>query len=456
MAKHRRKIIIMGAAGRDFHNFNTVYRDNKDYEVVAFTATQIPDIHGRRYPAVLAGKLYPRGIPIYDEKQLLGLIKKHGIDEVVFSYSDVPYQSVMEKAAYVTAAGARFSFEGGAPTMIKSKKPVVAVCAVRTGCGKSQTTRKVAKVLQSMGKKVVAIRHPMPYGDLVRQACQRFATLKDLDKHQCTIEEREEYEPHIVNDVIVYAGVDYEMIIRQAEKEADVILWDGGNNDMSFYKPDLMITVVDPHRPGHELSYYPGQNNLLMADVVLINKIDSADPDDVTEVRNNIRAYNPEAVVVDGASPLEVEHFEKIRGKKVLVVEDGPTLTHGEMPYGAGVVAAEKYGAAELVDPRPYTVGSITDTFKKYPDIGVLLPAMGYGVKQVKDLQTTINKTKCDLVVVATPIDLTRLIKINKPSVRVFYSLQEIGSPDLASVLKEFLGVKRKKSTAKKVSAGKR
>ena len=456
MAKHRRKIIIMGAAGRDFHNFNTVYRDNKDYEVVAFTATQIPDIHGRRYPAVLAGKLYPRGIPIYDEKQLLGLIKKHGIDEVVFSYSDVPYQSVMEKAAYVTAAGARFSFEGGAPTMIKSKKPVVAVCAVRTGCGKSQTTRKVAKVLQSMGKKVVAIRHPMPYGDLARQACQRFATLKDLDKHQCTIEEREEYEPHIVNDVIVYAGVDYEMIIRQAEKEADVILWDGGNNDMSFYKPDLMITVVDPHRPGHELSYYPGQNNLLMADVVLINKIDSADPDDVTEVRNNIRAYNPEAVVVDGASPLEVEHFEKIRGKKVLVVEDGPTLTHGEMPYGAGVVAAEKYGAAELVDPRPYTVGSITDTFKKYPDIGVLLPAMGYGVKQVKDLQTTINKTKCDLVVVATPIDLTRLIKINKPSVRVFYSLQEIGSPDLASVLKEFLGVKRKKSTAKKVSAGKR
>lgn len=456
MAKHRKKIIIMGAAGRDFHNFNTVYRDDKDCEVVAFTATQIPDIHGRRYPAVLAGKLYPKGIPIYDEKELLGLIKKHGVDEVVFSYSDVPYQYVMEKAAYVTAAGARFSVEGGAPTMIKSKKPVVAVCAVRTGCGKSQTARKVAKILQSMGKKVVAVRHPMPYGDLARQACQRFATLKDLDKHQCTIEEREEYEPHIVNGVIVYAGVDYEMIIRQAEKEADVILWDGGNNDMSFYKPDLLITVVDPHRPGHELSYYPGQNNLLTADVVLINKIDSADPDDVTEVRNNVRTYNPQAVVVDGASPLEVEHFQKIRGKKVLVVEDGPTLTHGEMPYGAGVVAAEKYGAAELVDPRPYTVGSITDTFKKYPDIGVLLPAMGYGDKQVRDLEATINKTKCDLVVIATPIDLTRLIKINKPSVRVFYSLQEIGLPDLTSVLADFLGEKVKESAAKKVSAGRR
>jgi len=449
MAKNRKRIIIMGAAGRDFHNFNTLYRDNNDVEVVAFTATQIPDIFGRKYPASLAGKLYPKGIPIYDEKKLLDLIAKHRIDEVVFSYSDVPYQYIMEKAAYVNAAGARFAVEGGAPTMIKSTKPVVAVCAVRTGCGKSQTTRAVAKVLQDMGKKVVAIRHPMPYGDLAKQACQRFATLKDLVKHKCTIEEREEYEPHIVNGVIVYAGVDYEMIIREAEKEADVILWDGGNNDMSFYKPDLTITVVDPHRPGHEISYYPGQQNLLMADVVVINKIDSADPEDVAEVRSNIRNYNPKAIIIEAASPVMVEDYQKIKGKRVLVVEDGPTLTHGEMPYGAGIVAAEKYGAIEFVDPRPYTVNSITDTFKKYPEIGTLLPAMGYSPQQVKDLETTINKTKCDLVVIATPIDLTRLIKINKPSVRVFYSLQEIGSPDLAGVLKDYFGGRKRKSASK-------
>ncbi|UCD63593.1 MAG: GTPase [Candidatus Zixiibacteriota bacterium] len=446
MARNRKKIIIMGAAGRDFHNFNVLYRDNRNVEVVAFTAAQIPDIEGRRYPAKLAGKLYPKGIPIHEEAKLLDLIKKHGVDEVVFSYSDVPYQYVMERAAYVMTAGARFSVESGDATMVRSKKPVVAVCAVRTGCGKSQTTRKVAEVLQSMGKKVVAIRHPMPYGDLAKQACQRFATLADLDKNKCTIEEREEYEPHINRGIVVYAGVDYEMIVRQAEKEADIILWDGGNNDMSFYKADLYITVVDPHRPGHELSYYPGQNNLLLADVIVINKIDSADPDGVAEVRENIAAYNPGATVIDAASPLAVDKPERIRGKKVLVVEDGPTLTHGEMAYGAGVVAAQKYGAAELVDPRPYTVKSISETYEKYPEIGVLLPAMGYGDQQVRDLETTINRTRCDLVVVATPIDLTRIINIKKPSVRVYYNLQEIGSPDLTDVLGDFVaGMKKGK-----------
>ncbi len=442
----------MGAAGRDFHNFNTLYRDNEDVEIVAFTATQIPDIEGRVYPASLAGKLYPKGIPIKDESELLDLIRKHAIDEVIFSYSDVPYQYVMEKAAYVMSAGARFAVEGSTPTMIECGKPVVAVGAIRTGCGKSQTTRRVAEVLQSLGKKVVAIRHPMPYGDLAKQDCQRFATLADLDKHKCTIEEREEYEPHINRGVVVYAGIDYEMIVREAEKEADVILWDGGNNDMSFYKPDLMITVVDPHRPGHEITYYPGQNNLLLADVIVMNKIDSADAEDISEVRQNIAAYNPDAIVVDAASPLVVDGGEKIRGKKVLVVEDGPTLTHGEMTYGAGVVAAEKYGAAELVDPRPYTVKSISDTFKKYPGIGLLLPAMGYGDKQVKDLESTINKTKCDLVVIATPIDLSRIIKIKKPTVRVSYNLQEIGKPDLHDILSDFVNKKSKKTTKKRAS----
>jgi predicted GTPase len=434
----KRKILIMGAAGRDFHNFNTLYREDKTVEVVAFTATQIPDIEGRKYPASLAGKFYPKGIPIFDESKLLDLIKKYKVDEVVFSYSDVPYNYVMEKAAYINSAGASFTLAGGDPTMIKSKKPVVAVCAIRTGCGKSQTTRRVAEVLQAMGKKVVAIRHPMPYGNLAKQACQRFATLKDLDKHKCTIEEREEYEPHINTGVIVYAGVDYEMIIRQAEKEADVILWDGGNNDMPFYKPDLFITVVDPHRPGHELSYYPGQHNLLMADVIVINKIDSADADGVAEVRENIAMYNPNATVIEAASPIEADKPELIKGKKVLVVEDGPTLTHGEMTYGAGVVAAQKYGAAELVDPRPFTVKSISATYEKYPGIGMLLPAMGYGDKQVKDLETTINRTKCDLVIVATPIDLTRVLNIKKPSVRIFYNLQEIGTPNLEMVMKGY------------------
>ncbi len=452
MSKNRKKIIIMGAAGRDFHNFNTLYRGNKGIEVVAFTATQIPDIDGRKYPKSLAGDLYPKGIPIYDESELLKLIKKHDIEEVVFSYSDVPYQFVMEKAAMVMAAGARFALEGGDPTMIKSTKPVVAVLAARTGCGKSQTTRRVAEILQAMGKKVVAIRHPMPYGDLAKQACQRFGKLSDLDKHKCTIEEREEYEPHIVSGVTIYAGVDYEMIIREAEKEADIILWDGGNNDMSFYKADITITVVDPHRVGHELTYYPGQNNLLLADIIVINKIDSADHDDVAQLRANIAAYNPDATVVDGASPIQVDKPELIRGKRVLVVEDGPTLTHGEMAYGAGVVAAEKYGAAELVDPRPYTVKSITETFEKYPNIGVLLPAMGYGDKQVKDLETTINKVKCDTVIIGTPIDLGRILKIKKPYTRVYYSLQEIGTPNLTELLGDAFGAKKKaaKRTTKK------
>ena len=448
----RKKIIIMGAAGRDFHNFNVLYRNNKSVEVVAFTATQIPDIQGRKYPRALAGKLYPKGIPIYDEAELLDLIRKHKVDEVIFSYSDVPYPYVMEKAAYVMAAGARFSVEGSLSTQIKSSRTVISVCAVRTGSGKSQTTRRVAEVLQAMGKKVVAIRHPMPYGDLTKQVCQRFADLKDLDRHKCTIEEREEYEPHIMRGITVYAGVDYEKIVREAEKEADVILWDGGNNDMSFYRTDFLFTVVDPHRPGHEISYYPGQANLLMADAIVINKIDSADSDGIAEVRANIAAYNPGAVVIDAASPIQVDRPELIRGKRVLVVEDGPTLTHGEMQYGAGVVAAGKYGAGELIDPRPYTVKSITQTFEKYPDIGVLLPAMGYGDQQVKDLETTINRTECDAVVVATPIDLSRIIKIKHPTVRVYYSLQEIGTPDVTTVLHDFFSRKagRKKESRKK------
>ena len=458
MMNVRKKIIVMGAAGRDFHNFNTLYRNNAQVEVVAFTATQIPDIAGRKYPAQLAGKLYPKGIPIYPESDLFDLIKKHEADEVVFSYSDVSYQYVMEKAAHVMAAGARFTFEGGRPTMIKSTKPVVAVCAVRTGSGKSQTTRKVAQTLMALGKKVVAIRHPMPYGDLTKQVCMRFATLRDLDKHNCTIEEREEYEPHIVNGITVYAGVDYEVIIRQAEKEADVILWDGGNNDMPFYAPDLHITVVDPHRPGHERTYYPGQNNLIMADVIVINKIDSADPESISEVRNNISTYNPNSIVIDAASPIQVSDALAMRGKRVLVVEDGPTLTHGEMKYGAGVVAAERFGAAELVDPRPYAVRSIAATYEKYPDIGILLPAMGYGAKQTKDLEDTINKAKCDLVVIATPIDLAKIVKINKPTVRVYYDLQELGEPNLMTVLSAKFGPKKsdaKKAVAKKVSAKK-
>ena len=435
----RRKMIIMGAAGRDFHNFNTLFRNRRDVEVVAFTATQIPDIEGRKYPAALAGKLYPKGIPIEAESDLEKLIVKHDVDEVMFAYSDVSNQYVMEKAALVNALGAHFTVAGARDTMVKSVKPVISICAVRTGSGKSQTTRRVAKLLVEAGKKVVAIRHPMPYGDLAKQKVQRFATLEDLVKHKCTIEEIEEYEPHIVNGVIVYAGVDYEAILRQAEKEADVVLWDGGNNDLPFYKPDLHIVVVDPHRPGHELTYYPGRANLIMADAVVINKIDTADLCAVEEVRASVARLAPKAVVIDGASPISLDRPERIKGKRVLCVEDGPTLTHGGMKYGAAIMAARKYHAAELVDPRPYVTGKIAETFRKYPDIGMLLPAMGYGPEQVKDLQKTINRVDCDLVIVGTPIDLGRYVKIDKPALRVMYDLQEIGHPDLADVLKKYL-----------------
>ena len=435
----RTRVIIMGAAGRDFHNFNTFFRDNEQYEVVAFTATQIPNIEGRKYPAELAGKLYPNGIDIYPESELPELIRKFQVDEVVFAYSDVPYDYVMSRSAIVNAAGADFKVMGPNRTMLRSSKPVIAVCAVRTGCGKSQTTRRVIEILQEAGKKVVAIRHPMPYGNLVEQRVQRFATLEDLDKYKCTIEEREEYEPHIVRGNVIYAGVDYEAILREAEKEADIIVWDGGNNDLPFYHADLHITVADPHRPGDELFYYPGEANLRMADVVVINKIDTADPDDVLMVRESIQEVNPEAMVIDAASPISVEDYHLIQGKRVLCVEDGPTLTHGEMTYGAAVVAANKYGAAELVDPRPYTVGTITETFKKYPDIGTLLPAMGYSPRQIEDLEETINKAEADVVIIGTPIDLRKLIKINKPAVRVTYELQEIGKPDLRDALKQFL-----------------
>ncbi|MCB9209750.1 MAG: GTPase [Ignavibacteriales bacterium] len=433
----KKNILIMGAAGRDFHNFNVFFRDNEDYNVVAFTATQIPNIDGRMYPKELAGKLYPKGIKIYDESELINLIKKLKVDEVVFSYSDVPFNYVMTKASIVNAAGVSFRLLGAEETMLKSTKPVVAVLAVRTGCGKSQTSRKIVKLLRDAGKKVVAIRHPMPYGDLVKQKVQRFATLADLKKHDCTIEEIEEYEPHIALGGIIYAGVDYEAILREAEKEADVILWDGGNNDMSFYKADLTITVVDPHRPGHELTYYPGNTCLRMADAVVVNKIDSADQEDILTVINNTRAVNPTATIIEGASPLIVDKPELIKNKRVLVVEDGPTLTHGEMKYGAGTVAAQKLGAKEIVDPRPFTVKSISATFEKYPNIGILLPAMGYGKAQMKDLEKTINSVDCDSVVIGTPIDLGRILKINKPSTRVMYELQEIGSNTIELMLKE-------------------
>ena len=429
----------MGAAGRDFHNFNLIYRDNDKYEVVTFTATQIPDIDGRKYPTELAGKLYPNGIPIHDESDLQQLIKDNNIEEVVFSYSDIMHEDVMHKASKVIAWGAHFKILGSEPTMVKSTKPVIAIGAVRTGCGKSQTTRRVAQILKDAGHKIAAIRHPMPYGNLAEQKVQRFATIADLTKHKCTIEEMEEYEPHIMASTIVYAGVDYEAILSEAEKEADVILWDGGNNDMPFYKPDLNIVVADPHRAGHERLYYPGETNLLMADVVVINKIDTADTEDIDEVRWSIREANPKAIIIDAASPISVENAELILGKTALVIEDGPTLTHGEMTYGAGMVAAEKFGAIDVVDPRPFTVGTITETFKKYPDIGELLPAMGYGKQQMKDLEKTIAKTKCEVVIIGTPIDLRRIIDIKQPSVRVTYDLQEIGHPTLVDVLKPFL-----------------
>lgn len=433
------KTIIMGAAGRDFHNFNVVYRQNEQYEVVAFTATQIPDIEGRNYPPALAGALYREGIPIYDENELERLIQEHHVEEVVFSYSDISYDYVMHIASRVLALGAHFKLLGGEQTMIRSAKPVVSVCAVRTGCGKSQTTRKVAAVLKAAGKKVAAIRHPMPYGDLAKQDVQRFATLEDLQKHDCTIEEMEEYEPHINQGTVVFAGADYEAIAREAEKEADIILWDGGNNDMPFYKPDLAIVVTDPHRPGHELAYFPGETNLIMADVVVINKVDTADPQGVETVRNNIKAVNPGAVIIEGASPITVEDSDLITGKKVLVVEDGPTLTHGEMKIGAGMVAAEKFGASEMVDPRSYLIGKLKETFEHYPDIGTLLPAMGYGDEQIQDLEATINNTECDLVIIGTPIDLRRIIDIKHPSVRVTYDLEETSTPTVADVLQPLL-----------------
>jgi predicted GTPase len=435
----RIKTLIMGAAGRDFHNFNCVFRGDERHEVVCFTATQIPDIDGRRYPAELAGPLYPQGIPIHDESELADLIARHGIEEVVFSYSDVPHEVVMHKAALVNACGADFRMLGGRLTELPSSKPVISVCASRTGCGKSQTTRRVIELLRAAGKKVVAVRHPMPYGDLAAQKVQRFAALEDLAKHKCTIEEMEEYEPHIAMGGVIYSGVDYEAILREAEKEADIILWDGGNNDTPFYKADIQIVVVDPHRPGHELSYYPGETNLRKADVVVINKIETAQPENVEEVRANCRLVNPGALVIDAASPIQVDEPGIITGKRVLVVEDGPTLTHGEMAYGAGMVAAERFGAAAAVDPRPWATGTIAATFEKYPEIGTLLPAMGYGEQQVKDLERTINDTECDAVIIGTPIDLRRVVKITHPCTRVYYDLQEIGQPTLVDALKRYL-----------------
>ncbi|MFP4448714.1 MAG: cyclic 2,3-diphosphoglycerate synthase [Bacteroidales bacterium] len=439
----QKNVIIIGAAGRDFHNFNTYFRGNSDYKVVAFTAAQIPDIEGRKYPASLAGEdMYPDGIPIYAEEDLPKLIKELNVDDCVFSYSDVPYQHVMSVSSIVHEAGANFMLLGPKDTMIESKKPVISVGAVRTGCGKSQTSRKVIETLMEQGLKVVAIRHPMPYGDLEKQKVQRFATLDDLKKHDCTIEEMEEYEPHIVRGNVIYAGVDYEAILREAENDpdgCDVILWDGGNNDFPFYKSDLAITVADPHRPGHELNYFPGEVNLRLADVVVINKIDSAEPDKIQTVRENIAKVNPNAIVIDGASPIKVEDVSVIKGKRVLVVEDGPTLTHGEMKIGAGTVAARKFGASEIIDPRPYTVGRLKETFEIYPEIGKLLPAMGYGDEQIKDLEKTINNTDCDSVIIGTPIDLNRIVKIKKPNTRVFYDLDEIGKPDFDDVLGEFL-----------------
>jgi len=434
------KVLIMGAAGRDFHNFNVLYRDNPLYEVAAFTATQIPYIDKRIYPKELSGKLYPKGIPIYSEEKLTDLIRQHKIDEVIFSYSDVTFEYIMKKAAEVNAAGASFRMPGYDETAVKSVKPVIAIVASRTGTGKSQTSRKVVEILKSLGKKVVAIRHPMPYGNLAKQKVQRFAKVSDLKKHKCTIEEMEEYEPHVIQGNVIYAGTDYEAIIREAEKEADIIIWDGGNNDMPFYKSDLIITVVDPHRPGHELKYYPGFINLLIADIVVINKIDSADHSDVNIVRENIEKYNPKAVIVEAASPVSLEDpadAKHIKNKRTLIVEDGPTLTHGGMKYGAATIAAKKFGAKEIVDPREFAVRSIRDTFEKYPDIGKLLPAMGYGDKQIKDLEDSINRVPCDSVLIGTPIDLRRLIKFKKPAVRINYELQEIGRPDLKELITE-------------------
>ncbi|MBM4249959.1 MAG: GTPase [Euryarchaeota archaeon] len=430
----------MGAAGRDFHNFNVAFRENPDQQVVAFTATQIPNIAGRTYPPVLAGPLYPQGIPIFPEEELPKLVRKHHVDEVVFAYSDLSHIDVMHKASLVNACGADFRLMGTVPTMLRSRLPVLSVCAVRTGAGKSQTTRAISNILRKKGIKVVAIRHPMPYGDLARQVSQRFASFEDMDREKCTIEEREEYEPHIANGVVVYAGVDYEKIIRQAEQEAQVILWDGGNNDTPFYFPDLHIVVADPFRPNHEVTYHPGETNLRMADVVVINKVDTGDGESVEVVRRNVRAARPGAVIIDAASPLTVEGgARKVRGKRVLVVEDGPTVTHGGMRFGAGFLAAREFGAAEVIDPRPYATGSIRATYEKYPHLGPVLPAMGYSDAQCRELESIINAAPCDLVLIGTPIDLSRAVHVKKPVVRVRYDLQEIGRPDLLTVMEKFL-----------------
>lgn len=434
------KVIIMGAAGRDFHNFNVYFRDNERYNVICFTATQIPDIEGRQYPAELAGKLYPKGVPILSDENLFDLVKDNGVDLVAFSYSDVPHTEVMHKASIVTAAGADFILIGASYTMLPSEKKVISVCAVRTGCGKSQTSRKVIEILRGMGKRVVAVRHPMPYGDLTKQVVQRFASYEDFDKQNCTIEEREEYEPHIRMGAVIYAGIDYGKILKEAEKEADVIVWDGGNNDTSFFKPDINIVVFDPHRAGHETAYHPGETNLILADVAIINKVDSATPENVEKVRKTIENNNPRAQILLADSDLKIENPDQIKGKKVLVIEDGPTLTHGDMAYGAGVIAAQRFGAAQMVDPRPYLVGTIKETFENYPSIGSLLPAMGYGHEQMRDLEKTINKTDCDLVLSATPIDLTRLLSVNKPSIQVNYGYKDNGEPTLEQIIKARLG----------------
>jgi predicted GTPase len=449
----RIRTIILGAAGRDFHNFNVLFRENELYDIVAFTAAQIPNIAGRRYPTSLAGRLYPDGIPIIEEGKLEEVIHDQSIDEVVFSYSDVSYGHVMSLGARASAAGAHFRLVSARQTMIKSTKPVISVCAVRTGSGKSQTARKVSKLLREMGYRVAAIRHPMPYGDLVQQRVQRFASIEDLQKQKCTIEEMEEYEPHIVNGTIVYAGVDYRAILQQAELEADIILWDGGNNDTPFYEPDLAIVVADPLRVGHELRYYPSETNLRLADLVIINKVDSAEPRDTYTLRENIRKVNTRCRIMEAASPLTVDEAEAIEGRRVLVVEDGPTLTHGEMKFGAGTVAAKKFGASAIVDPRPYCTGEIKKTFEIYPDIGVLLPAMGYSDRQIKDLEETIDRVPCDTVIIGTPINLKRIVRINKPAVRVFYELEEIGQPDLLTLLKEFVA-RPAKSTVKSALKG--
>jgi predicted GTPase len=434
------RVIIMGAAGRDFHNFNVFFRERGEFEVIAFTATQIPNIEGRLYPAVLAGDLYPNGIPIYPESELTELIKRFKVNRVVFAYSDVPHEYVMHKASQVMAAGADFWLMGPESTMVKSVKPLISVCAVRTGSGKSQTTRKVVRILKEMGKKVVSIRHPMPYGNLAEQVSERFATYEDLDKYKCTIEEREEYEPHIDLGAIIYAGVDYEKILREAEREADIIVWDGGNNDFPFYHSDLQIVVADPLRPGHELTYHPGEMNFRSADVIVINKEDSANFDSIELVRNHAIQVNPNAIIIDAVSPIFVENGEIIKGKKVVVVEDGPTLTHGGMSYGAGFVAAKKWGASEIVSPLPYAVGSIMSTYQKYNQTKDVLPAMGYSDAQIKELEETINKTPADVVIIGTPIDLRKLVKLNKPAVRIRYELQEISQPELKDIIKERFG----------------